>query len=70
MATHLDATKVVNDLADIARKAARTLIAASGAERAQALEKIAEEIEASTIEILAANNEDMERAAKIGRAHV
>jgi glutamate-5-semialdehyde dehydrogenase len=68
MATHLDATKVVNDLADIARKAARTLIAASGAERAQALEKIAEEIEASTIEILAANNEDMERAAKDGMA--
>jgi glutamate-5-semialdehyde dehydrogenase len=68
MATHLDATKVVNDLADVARKAARTLIAASGDERAQALEKIAEEIESSAIEILAANNVDMERAIKDGMA--
>ena len=68
MATHLDATKVVNDLADTARKAARTLVAASGAERSQALEKIAEEIESSAIEILAANNEDMERAIKDGMA--
>ena len=68
MATHLDATKVVNDLADTARQAARTLVAASGAERSQALEKIAEEIESSVIEILAANNEDMERAIKDGMA--
>ncbi len=68
MATELNATKVVADLADLARKAARTLIAASGEERAQALVKIAEEIENSVIEILAANQEDMERAQKDGMA--
>ena len=68
MATELNATKVVADLADLARKAARTLIAASGEERAQALVKIAEEIESSVIEILAANQEDMARAEKDGMA--
>lgn len=66
MATELNAAKIVADLADSARKAARTLIAASGQERAQALAKIADEIENSVVEILAANQEDMARAVKDG----
>jgi glutamate-5-semialdehyde dehydrogenase len=66
MATELNATKIVADLADSARKAARTLIAASGEERSAALEKIATEIQASVIEILAANQKDMERAVADG----
>ena len=68
MGSELNATKVVADLADLARRASRTLIAAGAEERAQALVKIAEEIEASVIEILAANKNDMERAAKEGMA--
>lgn len=68
MASELNATKVVADLADSARKAARTLIAATGEERSQALVKIAEEIESSAIEILAANQSDMDRAVKDGMA--
>ena len=68
MGSELNATKVVADLADLARRASRTLIAVGAEERAQALVKIAEEIEASIIEILAANKNDMERAAKAGMA--
>ena len=68
MGSELDATKVVANLADLARRASRTLIAVGAEERAQALVKIAEEIEASVIEILAANKNDMERAAKEGMA--
>ena len=68
MGSELNATKIVADLADSARKAVRTLIAASGEERSQALIKIAEEIESSVIEILAANQIDMERAEKDGMA--
>lgn len=68
MGSELNATKVVADLADLARRASRTLIAVGAEERAQALVKIAEEIEASVIEILAANKNDMERAAKEGMA--
>ena len=68
MGSELNATKVVADLADLARRASRTLIAAGAEERAQALVKIAEEIEASVIEILAANKNDMERATKEGMA--
>jgi glutamate-5-semialdehyde dehydrogenase len=64
MASDLNATKIVTELADTARKAARTLVAASAQERSQALEKIAQEIEASVVEILAANGSDMDRAAK------
>ena len=68
MGSELNATKVVADLADLARRASRTLIAVGAEERAQALVKIAEEIEASVIEILAANKNDMERATKEGMA--
>ena len=68
MGSELNATKVVADLADLARRASRTLIAVGADERAQALIKIAAEIEASVIEILAANKNDMERAAKDGMA--
>ena len=68
MGSELNATKVVANLADLARRASRTLIAVGAEERAQALVKIAEEIEASVIEILAANKNDMERAAKEGMA--
>ena len=68
MASAMNATQVVNGLADTARTAARTLIAASASQRAEALEKIAEEIESSVIEILAANQKDMERAAQSGMA--
>jgi glutamate-5-semialdehyde dehydrogenase len=68
MATSLNATKVVSDLSDLARKAQRSLVAASGAERSQALIKIAEEIENSVVEILAANKGDMQRAIAEGMA--
>ena len=68
MGSELNATKVVADLADLARRASRTLIAVGAEERSQALVKIAEEIEASVIEILAANKNDMERATKEGMA--
>lgn len=59
---------LVADLAETARRAARTLIAASGADRVEALKRIADEIVASEVEILAANAQDMERAASEGMA--
>jgi len=62
----MEATAIVEELADKARLAARTLIAASGAERSAALGEIAKEILASKEEILAANNEDMVRAKTDG----
>ncbi len=49
-------------LADTARLAARTLSAATGAERSAALNAIADAILARSAEILAANEEDMVRA--------
>lgn len=58
----MSATQLVNGLADIARAAARTLSAAPGAERAGALNAIADAVIARTAEILAANEEDMVRA--------
>ena len=63
----MSATKLVNGLADTARAAARTLSAATGAERAGALNAIADAILARSAEIIAANEEDMvrARAAKI-----
>ena len=66
MASATNATQVVDLLSEKARLAARTLIAASAQERSEALIKIAEEIEKSVIEILAANKEDMERAKSEG----
>jgi len=53
---------MIAELADTARLAARTLVAASGADRVEALRRIAQEIENSEVEILAANAEDMTRA--------
>ena len=58
----MDATVMIAELADTARLAARTLVAASGADRVEALQRIAQEIENSEVEILAANAEDMKRA--------
>ena len=53
---------MIAELADKARLAARTLIAASGAERQAALELIAKEILESASEILTANAKDMAAA--------
>lgn len=55
----MDAKKIVGELAISARKAARTLSTATGAERKAALEAIAQGIESRSNEILAANQEDM-----------
>lgn len=62
----MDAQALVNQLADQARIAARTLTVASGAERAAALNTIADEIEARTFEIQEANQSDMERGNRDG----
>ena len=57
---------MIAELADTARLAVRTLVAASSADRVQALQRIAQEIESSEVEILAANAEDMKRAEADG----
>ena len=57
---------LISNLADIARKAARTLLAASYEDRQKALENIAAAIEERRAEIIAANNEDMERGKSTG----
>lgn len=62
----MDAQQLVNDLADKARIAARTLSIATGAERAAALNAIADEIEARSFEIQEANQSDMERGQRDG----
>jgi glutamate-5-semialdehyde dehydrogenase len=59
---------MIAELADKARLAARTLIAASDGDRVEALIRIAEELSASEVEILAANAEDMANAVKDGMA--
>ncbi len=64
----MEATALVAGLADSARLAARTLIAASHADRVEALNRIAEELAASEVEILAANALDMKRAEADGMA--
>ena len=64
----MEATAMIAELADKARLAARTLIAASDGDRVEALNRIAEELSASEIEILAANAADMESAIKDGMA--
>ena len=61
----MDSKALVADLADKARRAARTLSTASGAERKGALEAIAQSLIARKDEILAANALDMDNA----RAH-
>jgi glutamate-5-semialdehyde dehydrogenase len=60
----MDSVALVADLADSARKAARTLSTASGSERKAALEAIAVALISRTPEILAANEQDMDSARK------
>ncbi|MFM8447201.1 MAG: gamma-glutamyl-phosphate reductase, partial [Candidatus Nanopelagicaceae bacterium] len=62
----VDAQALVNELADKARLAARTLSVATGTERASALLAIADEIEARAFEIQEANQSDMERGKRDG----
>ena len=62
----MSATTTVAALADLARTAARTLTVASGAERAAALNAIADEIETRSTEILAANQVDIDRGIAEG----
>jgi len=62
----MSATTTVAALADLARTAARTLTVATGAERAAALIAIADEIEACSAEILAANKVDIDRGIAEG----
>jgi glutamate-5-semialdehyde dehydrogenase len=59
--------QLVNQMADTARAAARTLSSATGAQRSAALNAIADAILARSAEIITANEEDMvrARAAKI-----
>ena len=64
----MEATAMIAELADKARLAARTLIAASDGDRVEALNRIAEELSASEVEILAANAADMANAVKDGMA--
>ena len=64
----MEATAMIAELADKARLAARTLIAASDGDRVEALNRIAEELSASEVEILAANAADMDSAIKDGMA--
>ena len=52
---------LIANLADSARKAARTLVAATYEDRQKALLNIADAIQERRAEIIAANNEDMER---------
>jgi glutamate-5-semialdehyde dehydrogenase len=59
---------MIAELADKARLAARTLIAASDADRVEALNRIADELNSSEVEILAANAKDMDNAVKDGMA--
>jgi glutamate-5-semialdehyde dehydrogenase len=59
---------MIAELADKARLAARTLIAASDADRVEALNRIADELSSSEVEILAANAKDMDNAVKDGMA--
>jgi glutamate-5-semialdehyde dehydrogenase len=58
--------KLIADLAGTARKAARTLVAASYEDRKSALLAIADSLIARQPEIIAANNEDMERGKASG----
>jgi glutamate-5-semialdehyde dehydrogenase len=62
----MSATTTVAALADLARAAARTLTVATGAQRAAALNAIADEIEARSTEILAANKVDIDRGVVEG----
>ena len=57
---------LIANLADTARKAARTLVAATYEDRQKALLGIAAAIQERRAEIIAANNEDMERGKSNG----
>ena len=58
----MEATAVVDTLAGLARAGARTLISASAAERADAVQKIADALVLNSDRILEANKEDLARA--------
>jgi glutamate-5-semialdehyde dehydrogenase len=58
----MDATAIVSELALKARAATRSLSTATGDQRSQALREIADEIDRTSVFILAANAEDMARA--------
>jgi len=58
----MDSVALVADLADKARKAARSLSTASGGDRKAALEAIAQALISRSAEILAANELDMDQA--------
>jgi glutamate-5-semialdehyde dehydrogenase len=62
--------QMINEMADTARAAARTLSTSTGAERSDALNAIADAILSRSAEIIAANEEDMVRgrAAQINSA--
>jgi glutamate-5-semialdehyde dehydrogenase len=62
----MSAITTVVALADLARTAARTLTVASGAERAAALNAIADEIETRSADILVANKVDIDRGIAEG----
>ena len=62
----MEAAALVAGLADTARRAARTLVISTGAERKAALLAIADEIEARSSEIVEANAKDVERAKADG----
>jgi glutamate-5-semialdehyde dehydrogenase len=62
----MDAQALVNELADKARIAARTLAATTHQERVAALNLIATELEARAFEIQEANQTDMERGKRDG----
>ncbi|MFM1910202.1 MAG: hypothetical protein RLZZ545_900 [Actinomycetota bacterium] len=62
----MTATDIVAELALKARRAARTLSTATGAERKAALEAIAQSLESRSAEILAANEADMVNARAEG----
>jgi glutamate-5-semialdehyde dehydrogenase len=62
----MSATTTVAALADLARAAARTLTVATGAQRAAALNAIADEIEARNADILVANKVDIDRGIAEG----
>ena len=64
----MKATAIIAELADKAKLAARTLIAASDGDRVEALIRISEEIVSSEVEILAANANDMADAKRDGMA--
>jgi glutamate-5-semialdehyde dehydrogenase len=62
----MDAQGLVNQLADNARLAARSLVTATHQERVEALNLIAEHLESRAFEIQEANQTDMERGKRDG----